>query len=343
MKSKSSYVVYIKDMSDIDKINDDTRYVNIDITNINYDVIKYFKENGSYYMYSDIIDNICGYNYISYEDFIKAEDMIEMIYANMKSDLSDIEIAKYLYISLANRLSYDINAFEDKSEVYNLSLINMVNNLWGSLAIGKCNDISASKLYYYLCRRLNIDINIFIDEVKKQALTKLIIDNQVLVTDLYEDIPYINCGMQTKYFAIYNDDIDLDKKIGYVKNKYTNYYLNKVLRDIDYTKDDCIYEILINTQEIIKANLVKPVELGIIYKNIFNEYCPNYHIEINNLFLNTKKKKHFIMISYNNNHYSYNYKEKSFVKVNDEDILDSISLGKIGLYMNECIPNINNY
>lgn len=343
MKNNSSYVLCIKDLSDIDHITDETKYINIDISDCNHEIIEYFRDNGSSYMYSDLIDDICGYNYISYEDFIKAENIIDMIYADMPNDLSEIGVAKYLYIAIGKYVSYDINTSEDKNEIYDLSLINTINNLWGSLSIGKVNDISASKIYYYLCRRLNIKINIFIDEVKKQALTKLTINNQILVTDLYEDIPFITCGMQTKYFATYNDDLDLDKKIKYIKNRYTNYYLDKILKDIDYTTDECIYKILIDTQDIIKANLIKPVELGIIYKNIFNKYCPNYNIKINNLFLNTRYKKHFIMISYNNNHYSYNYKQQTFVKVKDEDILDSISIGKVGLYMNEYIPNINNY
>lgn len=343
MKNNTSYVICIKDLSDIDKIDNNTKYINIDISNPNDDIIKYFKEFGSNYMYSDIIDNKCGYNYISYEDFIRAEDIIDMIYLNMPSDLNEIETAKYLYIAIGKNVSYDINISLDKNELYNINLINTVNNLWGSLSLGKVNDISASKIYYYLCRRLDININIFIDEIKKQALTKLTINNQVLVTDLYEDIPYIVSNMKTKYFATYNEDIGIDKKIKYLKNKYANYYLDKVLKDIDYTCDDCIYEVLIKTQDIIKANLIKPVELGIIYKTIFNKYCPDCQIDINNLFLNSKNKKHFIMISYNSNHYSYNYKQKSFVKVLDEDILDSISLGKIGLYLNEYIPNINNY
>lgn len=46
------------------------------------------------------------------------------------------------------------------------------------------------------------------------------------------------------------------------------------------------------------------------------------------------------MISYNNYHYSYNYKKKSFVKVNDLDILNNLKLGKISIYKDELIPNI---
>lgn len=343
MKNNSSYVICINNKSDIDKIKEDTKYICLDISNPDIDIIDYFMKYGKYYMYTDMIDNVCGYNYICYEEFMKAEKIINMIFINMPNNLGEIEMAKYLYISICKCVSYDINICEDKNEIYNLTLINTINNLWGSLYSGKVNDISASKIYYYLCRRLGISVSIFIDEVKKQALTKLVINNQVLVTDLYEDIPYVSCGMKTKYFATYNDEIEIDKKIKYIKNKYTNYYLDIVLKDIDYTKDDCVYDVLISTQDIIKANMIKPVELGIIYKNIFNKYCPNYNIKINNLFLNTDEKKHFILISYNNLHYSYNYKQKSFVKVLDNDILDSISLGKIGLYMNEYIPNINNY
>ena len=41
-------------------------------------------------------------------------------------------------------------------------------------------------------------------------------------------------------------------------------------------------------------------------------------------------------------HYSYNYKKREFVSVMDSDILDNINIGKIGLYMDEYIPNISN-
>ena len=65
-------------------------------------------------------------------------------------------------------------------------------------------------------------------------------------------------------------------------------------------------------------------------------------MEINNLYLNDEHKNHFIIISYNDKHYSYNYKQKNFVIVKDEDIIDNLNLGKIGLYKDEFIPNINN-
>ena len=205
--------------------------------NPDINVINYFMENGTSFMYSDIRDNILGYTYVSYQEFYDAETIIEMILNNMPSDLNKLEMAKYVYISVAKYMSSNINSNDAKNEVYNFSLMSTVNNLWGSLASGSITDISASKIYYYLCRRLNIDINLIIDEENKKAKTELLIAKQALLTDIYEDIPYIWCNMQTRYFATYNDDLALDKKIKYIKNKYTDYYLDKVLKDIDYTEE----------------------------------------------------------------------------------------------------------
>ncbi len=343
MKNTSSLIVSISTFKDIDNITNETKYINLDITNPSYDVISYFINNGHKYMYSDLTESVKGYNYVPYDDFVKAENLIDLIYANMPHNLSQIEVAKYLYISVAKYLSFDINGDTSKSEIYNLSLMSKVNNLWGSLSLGRTNDISTSKIYYYLCRRLDISSSILIDEDNKKAFTKLKINGQVLLTDLFEDIPFIKASMQTRYFSIYNDDIEIDKKIKYLKNKYNDYYIDKALKDIDYTKEECVWYILNKTEKIIDIDAIKPVELSIIYKYIFDKYCPNYNIKINNLYLNTHNKKHFIIISYNDSHYSYNYKQQTFTKVATEDIIENINEGKIGLYLNEFIPNINNY
>lgn len=342
MKNKSSKILLVSTIKDLDKITPSTKYINLDITNPNHDIIEYFIQNGENYLYSDIIESVPGYTYISYEKFLKAENLIDIIYASMPSNLNKIEIAKYLYINIARCLSSDINANQNKSEIYNLSLMSTINNLWGSLSEGIATDISASKIYYYLCRRLDIDVSLVIDEESNTSLNKLLIDNQTLITDIYEDIAYIWCNMQTRHFATYNDDTIVDKKIKYLKNKYTDYYLDKVLKNIDYTKEDCVYTILNKTKEIIDINSIKPVELSVICKYLFDKYCPNYNIKINNLYLNNSNKFHFLMISYNDNHYSYNYKQKAFIKIKDEEIIDNLSLGKICLYHNEFIPNINN-
>lgn len=343
MKNNTSLIVLISSMSDLKKITKNTKYINLDITNINQEVINYFVKNGSSFMYSDTVDKTPGYTYVTYDDFINAENIIDKIYSEIPSNLNHLELAKYLYISVAKYVYFDININKNKNEIYNLTLMSTANNLWGSLSSSRITDISVSKIYYYLCKRLGLNISIVIDEDNKHALTKLIIDNQVLITDLFEDIPFIQCNMKTTHFATYNDDINIDKKIKYIKEKYNNYYLDKSLKNINYTSEDCIYTILNITKDIVNINEIKPAELSIIYKYIFDKYCPNHNIKINNLYLNNNNKFHFILISYNNVHYSYNYKQQRFIKVSDEDILDNLNNGKIGLYYNEFIPNISNY
>lgn len=340
MKNMQSLVVSISTIKDIKKIKENTKYINIDISNCTHDVIDYFLKNGQNYLYSEIIDNTKGYIYVSYEDFYKAENIITAIYVNMPNDLSKLETARYLYTAIAKYIFFDINIIQEKNETYNFSLTSSINNLWGSLSVGRVTDISAAKIYYYLCKRLDISVTLEINNDTKEAYNKLKIDNLILNVDLFQDIPYIQVNMKTKNFTPYNDELELDKKVKYIKNKYTDMIIDKALKNIDYTDYDCVQNILNKTQNILDIDNIKPVELSIIYKYIFSEYCPNYDIKINNLYLNNNEKNHFIMISYNGEHYSYNYKKKLFVRVNDSDLIDNITNGKIGLYLDEFIPDI---
>ena len=341
MKNKSSLTIQISDIKDIDKITKSTKYINLDIGNLNHDLIKYFLKNGKKYLYSDKINEALGYTYASYDDFVKAEEIIDLIYASMPNNLTKLEIAKYLYVNLCEYVTFDINSDYEKNPFYNLNLISKVNNLWSSLALGSINDVSISKLYYYLCKRLAIDNEII--NVNNQYQNKLIINNQVLIVNIFKDIPYIKTKMHTRYFATYNDDKLLDKKINYIEEEYNDYYIDRILKNIDYTKEECVLEVLVRTRKIVDIDHINPMELGVIYKNIFLNYCPNYNVKVNNLFLNKKGKFHFIMISCGDNHYSYNYRKKMFINVNQNDIVDNLKADKIGLYMGEYIPNINNY
>ena len=338
MKSNHNIVVSISSMEDIDLLNEFTKYINIDITNCDHDIINYLLKNGENYLYSEMIENNPGYIYVDYNTFYKAETIINNIYANMKDDLNKLEIARYLYINIAKYVYFDINITEEKNEKYNFFLTSSINNLWGSISSGRVNNKSVSKIYYYLCKRMDIDITI--ESINSEFYNKIVIDKHLLTTNLFKDIPYIKANLITKYFNPYNDDLSLDKKIKYIKNKYNDTLIDKSLKHIDYIDENCIEDILYKTQEIIDIENIKPVELSIIYEDLFNKYCPNYNIKINNLYLNSNEKYHFIMISYNNKHYSYNYKQKTFIKINDFDIIDNISNGKIGLYLDELIPNL---
>ena len=337
----NSLVMLVASNDDIKKITNNTKYINLDINCVNDTIIDYFIKYGENYMYTEVIDGIDGYTYVSYAEFVKAEKIINDIYAMMPKKLNELEIARYLYIKLARQLSFDINVDTSKCETCNLSLIANVNNLWGSLALGRASNISCVKIYYYLCKRFGLPVILTINNNDNSSYVKLEIKNQVLITNIALDIAYIAANMQTRNFGTYNDDKEIDKKIGYIIDEYNDYYIDKALKDIDYNSTNFMELILGKTQKILKVKNIKPMELNLIYHHIFRKYAADYDIKISNLFLNDEKKFHFIVISYNDVHYSYNYRENSFVKVNDDDIISNLNMGKIGLYLNEFIPNIN--
>ena len=251
MKNKQSLIVTISRLEDLDKIKPHTKYINLDLDSIDHNVIEYFLECGDNFLYADMIENVKGYVYVSYNDFKNAENIINMIYANMPNDLNELEIARYLYIALAKCIYFDINLDQDKNEICSYELLSTINNLWGSLSLGRVNDISCAKIYYYLCKRIGIEAYPVINYEEKEATNKLEIKNLILFTDLFKDIPYIQAKMHTKYFTPYNDDETIDKKIKYIKYKYNNYYLDKALKNIDYKKENYLENILYKTQKII--------------------------------------------------------------------------------------------
>jgi len=340
--NKDSIIVDVKSMLDLKKINNNTKYINICIDNPDSNIIAFLIENGNNYSYSDLIDNKRGYIYTTYDTFVKAEDIINNIIANMPSSLSLLEKAKYLYIKLGKLLGYDINCLPEKNDSFNFAMINTINNVWGSIASSKATNISFCKSYLYLCSKVGISSSIIMTSENGHLCNKLSIDDKEIIVDLTRDIPYIQAGFRTKYFDHFNNDLSLDKKISYV-NEYSEDKIDNVLSDIDYNSEDVVLNILNKTEDIIKVSDIKPIELGVIYNDIFNKYCMGYDIYINNLYLNDiyNNKDHFILISYNSKHYSYNYKKNSFIEVKDRDLINNIDNNRIGIYLNEDIPMTN--
>lgn len=337
--SRGNVIVTIQNTGDIKKLEQkNVKYVNININNIEDKVISFLKEYGQNYLYAEAINGKRGYIYVDYDTFFYGEDLINDIITSMPNNLTEIEKAKYLYITLGKKIGYDINAIPEKNENFNFYNLNVINNIWGSLVNSKATNQSYCKLYLYLCSLCNIKCEIITINNKGYLCNKLTIDNNNLIVDLTSDIPFIEANFKTRHFANYNDDIQLDKKIGYIKDNYNEIKIEKEIKLINHDDDNFVFDFLLNTQRIIEINKVKPIELGIIYDILFNKYCPDVKISINNLYLNdTYNKEHFILITYKDNHYSYNYKRKSFVKINEKELIENIEKEKIGIYLNENI------
>lgn len=324
----------IKGYDDINSIDKDTKYINIVIDKNNNDIVNYFLNNGREYTYSDIINDKNGFIYTSYDMFKAGEECIDNIIKKMPSNLSDLERVRYLYISLGKLVGYDINLVNDKNEVISFMMVGYLNNIWSSLYYKKVTNLSIVKLFVYLCSKINIKCDIVSNSISGNLVNKVYIGNSFLVVDLFKDLANIKGNFMTEYFDKYNSDKDMDKRVLYIIDNYSDYYLDKSFSNIN--KDgDFLWNVLNITLDILDINSINSYELLGIYKKIFSKYFSDCNIGISNFYLNNEYREHFMVFSYNNCYYSYNYARGCFIKVNYNYLVDNIKCNKIGLYMNE--------
>ncbi len=347
MNSNEPIVINIKTMEDIEKLKkiSTIKYINLDITNPNQEVIKYFLENGQDYYYAETIEKRPGYIYIDYQTFKLGQSLIDHAIDQIDPQLTKLEKARAIYIYLGKELGYDINSYPEKNEDFSLTNLSTINNIWGAITNKKITNISLCKLYYYLCRIMNISCEIITINEAGRLGNKININNTIIITDIMEDIPYIQANMKTTSFGSYNDDHKLDKKIGYISEEYSDVILDNTLKKINNSNDEILEEILSQTQSILPVRDIRPIELSIIYQEIFDKYFPNYDISISNLYINNfyNHKEHFILFSYQDKHYSFNYAQNNFILITNEELLQNIEDRKIGLYLDEEIPSLNQY
>lgn len=326
----------LESINDISLLNNDIRYINVSIDTYDGELNNYLLNSGQNYMYGELSSNKVGYIYVDYETYYKGEYLIQEIINDMPDNLNTVEICKYIYTSLGDILEYDININPNKNENYRYNLFASINNIWGSLVSHKCNSLSISKIYYYILNRLGINNTIKYSN-DDEYYNIINIDNEILTVNLYRDIPFIQSKFQTKYFDNYNDDINLDKKINYIKNDYTEKLIDKNLKNIS---NNTLESILSNTCNFMNISNISSSSLNIIYEIIFKKYYPYQDITINNLYLNDiyNNQDHFLLFSDKHKHFSYNYKTNNFIEISDSEIKKNIKNGKIGVYLEEEIP-----
>lgn len=343
MKGSKNIRMNIRNMEDIKKLKNspNIKYLNLSLTAPDVEVIYYLIDHGQKYSYSDLIEEQPGYIYVPYEIFKKSQLFILNIIDHIPKNLNELETARYLYITIGKNLGYDINILPEKNETFSLKNINIINNLWGSIQESKGTNISFCKLYLYLCQLMNIDCQIITTSQTGYLKNILTIDNNNIIVDVTQDIPYIQAGFKTRNFNGYNDTLEIDKKISYIKEDYSEIIIDKKLKFLKSDPEQIFKSVLSTTQNIIKVQNIKPIELGLIYDLIFTKYCPNYNISINNLYIkNNTSKEHFILITNNKQHYSYNYNKNSFVEIPKEELIKNFDAKKVGIYLNEKIPFI---
>lgn len=345
MKKNSSFVCRVSNIEDLKKVKKSTKYINLNIDNANGEVFSYFIENGRKFSYAESFSELNGYIYVDYNTFINGEVKIKSIIEGIPKGLSSLEKLRYIYIEIGKIMGYDINIILEKNDNFAFNNLGHINNLWGSLSSGKITNISIVKILKYLCVLLNIDCEIVLNNDHGYLCNKVVIDDQVLFLDITKDIPYIQASFSTKYFSSYNDDIDLDKKICYVKKNYNNVKIDNEVKKLMKSGIYDFEDLLLIIQQTLSIDDIKPIELGIILDNILKKYCPSENICINNLYINDMygNKEHFILLTINDRHYSYNYKKKSFIELSKQELVDNLNSRKIGIYLEEEIPNLEMY
>ena len=69
----------ICDITDINKLDTNTKYVTVDIANVDNSLISYLKENARDCLFTDRIDSKRGFVYVDYNIFLNAQKIIENI------------------------------------------------------------------------------------------------------------------------------------------------------------------------------------------------------------------------------------------------------------------------
>lgn len=198
MKDKVPMIMSISTMEDIKKLKNSptVKYLNLDIQKPDLEVIYYLIENGEKYSYSDMLDGKKDYIYVSYEIFKSSQLLMLDIINSIPANLTELEIARYLYIKLGRTVGYDINVLPDKNETFNLKTINTIHNIWGSLNNLKGTNVSFAKTYLYLCRIMEIDCQLITVSKLGYLKNQLTINGKTIITDITQDIPFIQGGFK---------------------------------------------------------------------------------------------------------------------------------------------------
>ena len=209
MKNSKDIIMSVSTLEDIKKLETlpTVKYINLDIKNPSLEIICYFLEHGDKYSYSDKIGDTKGYIYVSYDIFKQSQLFILEIMNKLPLTLDELEIARYLYITIGKNIGYDINILPDKNEIFNLKNINTINNIWGSIYYKKGTNSSLAKIYLYLCSLLNINCELATTSQLGYQKNILTFQNRNITTDITQDIPYIQAGLKTRNFTGYNDNI----------------------------------------------------------------------------------------------------------------------------------------
>lgn len=190
------------------------------------------------------------------KDLVDIDAIIEKMKKDFPEGLSEMEMARYMYIELGKRLSFNINYVSDSDKKSEDVYWEPVN--FKKIECDKYICRQIAEIYAESLKRLGINakrhyrifgeiIDKYFDATFRHAYTVIKLkDGRKFIADLVYDMPFVQGGMDTLYFGTVTenrDDIELidqkeveeiDKKIGYSYpidlNKTTYVYTNEFYR-----------------------------------------------------------------------------------------------------------------
>lgn len=283
--------------------------------------------------------------------------LIETLKQNMPQGLSEIEIARYVYIELAKMKSFDIRYYygnsKTRSKIYKLAQ-KTEHNTEPVADKRTIICVSLSYLYRDVLRELgiNCDTLLYEDDPDRHIcpIVKLS-DGRFLEADVQLDLHKIQTRSKTKHFKIASfsknaseqiseEELkNIDKKIGYIQSDYKDEDLDQVRKEIEGMDAITMLEnVLSNPQIYQNPDLVGYVEVQKYYysvlKNLISKFWKNKTYLLDCYKENEDGSKQYVLCAFAEEKekvgiHMYSSKEGRFVPVTIEEMINFQNEGLI--------------
>lgn len=335
MKNSTSLIADIQNLEEAKEITtkEEIKYINIDIEKATIELLTYFEENGSKFLYTDKTHDKTGYIYSTFEDYKKATTILKEIIKNINVDQPPLEKARYLYIALGERIKYNINNNPEKNDEVSLNNQWKIINPFSALSISNVNEKSANKLFTLLCTLVGLPVTLVEND---EEYVELILEDKLKI-NLFKDLPNIYAKFKTKYFGRHNNIPEIDKKINYIKVTYNDEILEQRLKE----ETPSLLLILQVLPTVVNFHNLPPVYQKDILIEIISKYLPNEKINVTIYYYKRAEKFPFIIIEEEKKYYSYNYQSNTFTSYDENSLKTALKKGIIGTYKNEELADID--
>lgn len=303
----------------------------------------------------------------------KFNNSVERIIANLPSNLTDIEKARYIYLALGKLFCFDEAYMYGKSKTTKKMYTRAKNSSpsFSELQEGRRKKsicVSITKMLNSVLKQVGIDADsVREDPEDKHESTYFVINGQTFKADLTNDLKFIHLNLPTRHFASYGPNTILDEDLEAIDSKLGYFYTGKQVIDSTLkqlqeeladerflgNKISRILEVVATIPKVKDLNFVERISFyDFMIKHIINPR-DNSRFYKNTLYVQDKddRKKHTAVYStydYSSasnspifRRFLYSESEKRFVEVSDDELKSFIDNGNYHVHSGNKIPGLN--